>query len=285
MEMKAMNLVKSIFNGSFTVLADRSLRVVADIPLPGFILTSLVKAYVAWFDVDMSQVMVPPGGFGTFGEFFARKLRPEARPVCNDHGAVVSPCDAVILEKGRLENGGESVLTIKGMQYSVRELVADVSAEVRLAGGGYCVFYLHPRDYHRVHVPVDSIVREVRHIPGARYPVAPWASKLAGGALGKNERIAFDLELSGSGKKCVLLMVAAFGVDGIECGISTGAEKLPNGVQRTSCGESLVRGDEIGAFRLGSTVVLLWPKDVFEIDESLLTGNRVCAGQRIGRVL
>ena len=277
--------MKSIFEGPFAVLASRFLHVATEIPISGYLLESLVKAYVMWFRVDMSQVLVPPGGFGSFGEFFARKLRSDARPVCDDPGSVVSPCDGVMMDKGRIEDGAASNIVVKGTRYSVRDLIADDSVTSGLAGGGYCLLYLHPRDYHRVHVPVDSTLREVRYVPGARYPVAPWASTFAGGVLGKNERIAFDLELPGNDRKCVLLMVAAFGVGGIECRIHTGAEKLPNGVQRTSCVESLNRGDEIGTFRLGSTVVFLWPGNLVEIDKSLVVGARVQAGQRIGRII
>jgi len=249
-------------------------------------LTPIVRAYVAFFGVDMSQVDAPSGGYGSFGAFFARTLKPEARPVCGVPGAVVSPCDSVVVAKGRIEDGATSVLVIKNTEYVVQDLVADAAVAAGLSGGGFCLFYLHPRDYHRVHIPADSILKEARYIPGARYPMAPWASMFAEGAFGKNERIAFDLELSHGGRTCVLLMVAAFGVGGIECAHAPLQERgrRQRAAQRAILAVPVKRGNEIGAFRLGSTVALLWPRDAIELDESVGVGGRVLVGQSIGRV-
>ena len=142
------------------------------------------------------------------------------------------------------------------------------------------MFYLHPRDYHRVHAPTDGTLRAVRHMPGARYPMAPWASGFSNGAIGKNERMAFDIELPKNGHRYVVLMVAAFGVGGIE------SSHMPEdaGGHRTGLADVVSRGDEIGTFRIGSTVVLLWPKGAFEIDSRVMDDERVLVGQEIGRL-
>jgi phosphatidylserine decarboxylase len=258
-----------LFEGGIAVRAGRVLGTAAALRLPKAALAPVVKAYVAWFDVEMTDVLVPRGGFETFGEFFARKMKPGARPVCGDPGSVISPCDGVVIEAGRIDDGAASALTVKGTVYRLDELVADRGIAAGLAGGGYCLIYLHPRDYHRVHSPLDATLKEVRRVPGARYPVASWAEKLGVAVLGKNERVAFDLELPDDDRRLSLLMVAAFGVSDIECR-GTG---------------SLRRGDEVGAFRLGSTVGLFWPRGLVALDDTIEAGSRVLMGQRIGRAM
>lgn len=268
------------FEGSLAIGAGRGLARAAELRLPAPMLRTFIKAYTAWFAVDMSVVLTPADGFACFADFFARKLRPEARPVCHEAGAVVSPCDAVLLDRGAIDADATTTVTVKGTRYGLRDLVGDAGVAAGLAGGGYCMLYLHPRDYHRVHVPMDGTLKEVRHMPGARYPMAPWASGFGAGALGKNERVAFDIELSQGGRRCVLLMVAAFGVGGIE------SPYLPEGSggSRTDMAEAVRRGDDLGAFHIGSTVMLLWPAGSVDLDPGLVVGNRVLVGQAIGRL-
>lgn len=263
-----MTILERVFEGGLAVRAGRVLGAAAALRFPKAALASVVKAYIAWFGVEMTDVLVPRGGFGTFGEFFARKMKPGARSVCGDPGSVISPCDGVVIEAGRIDDGAASALAVKGTIYRLDELVADRGVAASLTGGGYCLIYLHPRDYHRVHAPVDATLKGVRRVPGARYPVAPWAENLCDGVLGRNERVAFDLELPNDKRRLLLLMVAAFGVSDIECR-STGA---------------LRRGDEVGAFRLGSTVGLFWPRGLVALDDSIEAGSRVLMGQRIGMV-
>lgn len=273
-----------VFEGPASRIACRVLGAVSEWHTPDLLLRRLVASYVAWFRVDMSQVLVPVRGFRSFADFFARELQPEARPACSDPDAVVCPCDGVLVERGRIGEGTADALKVKGTMYRLPELIGDAAIAAGLAGGGYCLLYLHPRDYHRVHAPLDARLCTVRHIPGARYPMAPWASGFAGDALGKNERVAFDLELSMEGRCCVLLMVAAFGVGNIECRQVPGAVGRGHAVRRTPCAVLLRRGDPLGAFRLGSTVVLLWPENTLELEALPEVGGRVLAGQRLGRV-
>jgi len=272
------------FEGTPARAGSALLGMLAKLRIPGALLRPLVTAYIRWFGVDMSQVAVPSGGFCSFGDFFARRLTADARPICCGENSVASPCDGMIVATGRIEKEGiHSALVLKNEAYSIAELVADAAVAEALAGGEYCVIYLHPRDYHHVHAPADATVVATRHIPGARYSVAAWAALPGVWAVGKNERVAFELDVYG-GRRCVLLMVAAFGVGGIVCEhlVSFGGHEPP---VRTRTGTvELRRGDDIGAFRLGSTVVLLWPPGLIELDRSVVVGRRVLAGQKIGQV-
>ncbi len=273
-----------LFESPLTIGAVRLLGRAAEFQVPEPILRLFIRAFTAWFGVDMSEVLVPSGGFGCFADFFARPLRLDARPICSDPDTVVSPCDAVVLDKGTIDDDAMTCLVaIKGSKYNIRDLIGDAAVAVGLSGGGYCVLYLHPRDYHRVHAPLDGTLGEVRHIPGARYPMAPWASRLTDGVFEKNERMAFDIELP-QDRKCVLLMVAAFGVGGIETPHMSGTTSPRADVCRVPANNRVIRGDELGAFRIGSTVVLLWPPGTIELDPGLGVDRSVVVGQPIGRL-
>lgn len=268
------------FESPVAVGVSQMLARASELRLPEPMLKLFIAAYTAGYGVDMRGVLTPPDGFQCFGDFFARRLRPEARPVCCDSGAVASPCDATVLEFGLIDDAAADLIVIKSIRYSIRDFIGDADIAASLAGGGYCVLYLHPRDYHRVHVPVNGTLRAIRHMPGSRYPVAPWASRLFTDAIGKNERMAFDIELSEDGHRCVLLMVAAFGVGGID------SSYLPQSTdgRRRDLNNVVSLGDELGTFRIGSTVVLLWPKGAVEIDSRLNVNERVLVGQHIGRL-
>jgi phosphatidylserine decarboxylase len=251
--------------------------------MPRRVSSPLVTAYAAWLGIDMSEVERPADGFRTFGEFFARRLKPNARPVSSQPQAVVSPCDGLLTSRGRIGQGGGKTLTVKNRWYSVTDLVGDEALGAELVGGQFCLFYLHPRDYHRVHVPMDAVITAIRHLPGARYPAAPWAARLAAGVPIDNERVVFDLELPRSHQRCGLVMIAAFGVGNIEC-LNQPRGPASRGRQPFVERRPVNRGEEIGAFRLGSTVGLLWPEHAISLDERLEVGTRVFAGQAIGRL-
>ncbi len=273
-----------LFEGTLSSCANRLLWAAAELRIPECMLTPSVNAYIKFLGVDMSQVLIPAGGFRSFGDFFARKLKPDARPCCRAPNSIASPCDGIVVGNGQIEHNVSAALVVKNRTYSVQDLIADPAVAYGLVGGGYCVIYLHPRDYHRIHIPMNAKLREVRHIAGTRYPMAPWAESFSNGAIGKNERVAFDLELNDDGPLCVLLMVAAFGVGNIESVHLPEAGRGQNTIRRVPCTARLQRGDEIGAFRLGSTVVLLWPPEVIQLDESCIPGARVLAGQQIGQM-
>ena len=183
----AKTIWSRFFESPLTVGAGQMLARASELRLPEPMLSLFINAYIAAYGVDMRSVVTPPDGFGCFGDFFARRLRPEARPVSRDFETVVSPCDAAVLEVGRIEDSATRLVVIKDTRYSIRDLIGDADVAAGLAGGGYCVLYLHPRDYHRVHVPMDGTLRAVRHMPGARYPMAPWTFGFSDGALGKSE--------------------------------------------------------------------------------------------------
>ena len=257
---------------------------VADIRVPSALLKPVIKAYSLAVGVETDEMVEPEGGFESFGDFFVRRLRPDVRPICGDRDALLCPSDGDVVDRGAVDGGNADSITVKGNEYSLNHLLGGAAPGVDFAGGGYLVIYLHPRDYHRVHAPVDGELTGVCHVPGKRFPVAPWSESRVRGIYGKNERMVYVLEPAGGGT-LVVVMVAAFGVGNIDTPYAP-VSRSGNGESATRCFEPRIeidRGDDLGAFRLGSTVVMIWTDGAVELDPELPDG-RVVMGSRIGRL-
>ncbi|MBN2340160.1 MAG: phosphatidylserine decarboxylase [Deltaproteobacteria bacterium] len=260
-----------------------ALGALADMKVPGFVLKPAIRAYSLGFQVNQNEASIPAEGFSCFGDFFARSLRDGARSICDERNAFVSPCDGKIVAVQSIDSKSADVFTVKGFNYSITQLLGPApmgaSYEERFGGGQGMVIYLHPRDYHRVHVPATVQLLEVRHIAGARFPVAPWSEERVSGIFQRNERMVFHLKL-GSGY-LTMVMVAAFGVGHIATPYAP-----PKGDHRTAVrvfdgSNSLHIGDEIGAFRLGSTVVMLWSKELLHLSPATGLG-KILLGEKLG---
>ncbi len=258
---------------------------VMDIKLPPSVLEPLIRTYSLMFGVTTEEILKPEGGFECFGDFFARRLRPETRPICADRQAVISPCDGEIVAFGTIDTHGTDYFEVKGDQYSLTQLLGTSELDQQLRGGGYMVTYLHPRDYHRTHLPVDGTVVRVRQVPGTRFPVTDAFGFHVPGLYQKNERTIFEIDLA-NGAKLAIVMVAAFGVGNIDTSFAPASwRKTPVCRERDfSPPLSVKRGDDLGAFRLGSTVIMVWSQDALRLDDSVGPG-RITMGCRIGETL
>jgi len=276
------NVLHRLFDSTLPIRVSRAIGYAADVPLPQKVLRPIIAAYSAVMGVDMHDVSQPQGGFASFGEFFARRLKSGARPLPTGDDALVSPCDGT-LETAFASNDAGAELRIKGNDYSVDELLGGHGESERFAGGGGLVVYLHPRDYHRVHSPCRGELVRVRHIPGTRYPVAHWSEKRVPLLYQRNERVVFFFELPNR-SALALTMVAAMGVGDIA------SPHAPTPAPRESTTRALeprlpfIAGDEVGAFRLGSTVVLLWSRGAMEMRSDLVLGGKLLQGQDLGRL-
>ena len=257
----------------------------AAIPLPQPVLQPLIKLYSFGFGVDTEEIQLPPDGFASFGDFFARKLRPEARPFPEEFDRFTSPCDGKLTAFGEIRTDEDPLFEVKGERYLLKSLLGSEEESRSFEGGGFAVIYLHPRDYHRVHAPATLHLAKTRHIPGARFSVASWCERWADGVYDKNERVVFHGRFPEGGALSVV-MVAAFGVGNIVTSFHPGFSSKGN-----VCWErafeppsTLARGEELGAFRLGSTVVMVWSKGAVTLDDELETGP-MQLGLPLGKVL
>lgn len=210
---------------------------------------TVVGLYSRAYDVDLAECN-RQGGWGSFDDFFTRTLRDDARPIDASHGLIVSPADGRLDAMGSIDE--RSTFFVKGRHYEVGELLGSEDEARRYAGGVGCVVYLSPRDYHRVHSPVDGTLREIRSLPGDYYPVNSIGLNHVGNLFAINRRVAIAIDTQSLGRVTVV-MVAAIVVGRITV-TAIDAHDVPHGTHRLD--ERVTRGDEIGIFHLGSTAVV-----------------------------
>lgn len=226
----------------------------ASVPVPRPLRAPIYRAYAAAVGADLGEIDTPLDAFPAFNDFFVRPLREGTRSWHDS--ALCSPCDARLDACGTITRG--RMLQAKGIDYAVDELVGDPRAAEVFEGGAYATLYLSPADYHRVHAPTDMHVHGVTLQPGELWPVnglsVPWVD----GLFRRNERVVFDGELS-TGHRIAIVMVGATVVGRIRVADSRVPE-MPSTAPRTVTLEppwSADRGDELGAFLLGSTVIVV----------------------------
>lgn len=224
-----------------------------EVRLPAPVSRALVAAYCRAYRVDLSDTLPRATPFASFDEFFTRPLAPGTRPICSEVSDVACPADGVLQSIGTVEPNCR--IRVKGRAYNVARLTGDEDDARECVGGQYAVVYLSPRDYHRVHAPVDADVVRVRAIAGEYYPVNALGERCAPDLLVTNRRVAIVQQSPELGR-IILVMVAALIVGRITLTIVQERD-VPVGTHSFDPPVRLARGEELGAFHLGSTVVLL----------------------------
>jgi phosphatidylserine decarboxylase len=248
-----------------------------------FVKNNLIRLYLGLFDIDLRDAREGnPYAYASWNAFFTRALNDDARPVDSDEHSIVSPVDGTISQIGYLEQG--SILQAKGHHYSVEALVGDAELGARFHNGAFITVYLSPRDYHRIHMPCDGKLERMLHVPGRLFSVAPHTVNNIEGIFARNERVN-SLFGTPQGPMC-LSLVGAINVGAIET-CWAGLVTPPAGKHLTDTaygGEEAIqlnKGQEMGRFNLGSTVILIFPQDTARWIGELKPGDRVLMGQRI----
>jgi phosphatidylserine decarboxylase len=196
----------------------------------------------------------PLDAYRSFNAVFTRGVKPECRPIPVGTPEILSPCDGTIEDVGRVEQG--RLMTVKGIEYSLASLVPDIENQP-YEGGRFAIFFLSPIDCHRVFSPQDGCLEEVVHVPGARLLVHPPFQRAEYPVYTLNERMIFSLVAEPG--SCVVVMVAGWGVGNIT--LPFAPQFAPRSRRVESCRWGLPhvvkRGDWIGTFALGSSVVLI----------------------------
>ena len=230
------------------------------------------RSYAALYDVDLDELRLPLVEHASLGAFFVRRLKDGARPFPDDANVLPAPADGRLQALDSVADG--ALLQAKGRAYRIDELLAGAGEDVALEGGTAWTIYLSPRNYHRVHCPVDATLSSVRWVPGDLRPVKPGTLARTERVFVTNERAVLRLETERG--PLFLVMVGALNVGRIRVvGVSPGLD-VPGG------GRSFARGDELARFELGSTVVLIAPPGTFEPCGPVV-GDALHMGQEIGR--
>jgi len=245
-----------------------------------FLITKFVRLYKV--DVDDVKLAVP-GDFASFNEFFVRELEDDARPVDAEANAIVSPVDGTVSSAGLIR--GDSIFQAKGIDYSLDDLLAtDLQDAKHYTDGAYATIYLAPYNYHRVHAPLDGRITAARYVPGDLFSVNKATAASVRGLFRRNERLLLHFE-STTGP-WVLIFVGALNVGSISTRWSGEIRARKQGVVEMidlEGGPDEVRkGDLLGWFNMGSTVIMLLPTDHCQWRDELQPDHVVRMGESIG---
>jgi len=209
-----------------------------------------------WFAPELDLSESRQQRFRSLRECFIRELVPGVRPIAGGASVVVSPCDAVVGACGRIDD--DVVLQAKGLSYRLAELLGDAALAARHRGGWFVTLRLKSTMYHRFHAPADCRLREVVHISGDTWNVNPIALRRVERLFCRNERAVLPLELERADGALTLVPVAAIGVASLRLhclGATLGLRW--DGPARLPCDARYAKGDELGWFEQGSTIVVL----------------------------
>ena len=219
----------------------------------------LIGGFAAHFGADVSEAEKPLLEYTSILDFFTRRLKPGLRPQAPAvPGGINSPVDGALLTAGRIESG--TLMQVKGLPYRLDELLARDALAARFEEGAYASLYLAPKDYHRIHVPVPGAALAVGRVEGELWPVNDASTRHTPRLYVRNRRVYWIAEGRGSceGLTVAVVMVAATHVGGV---VLAPKWMPPGGLARRDRRElpgiPCESGDDLGAFELGSTVVLL----------------------------
>jgi phosphatidylserine decarboxylase len=244
----------------------------------------LIDGFRRYYDVDMSEALQPdPAAYPHFNAFFTRALKADARPLDTTPGAVLSPVDGTISQRGTLQYG--RIFQAKGRGYALTTLLGGDSQRADpFIDGEFATLYLSPRDYHRVHMPLTGTLRETVYIPGDLYSVNATTTAGVENLFARNERLVaiFDTALGPMAMVLVGAMIVA-GIETVWRGQVAPLPRQPLLLDRfDATPPRLEQGAEMGRFKLGSTVILLFPKGSLQWLEGLSAGSLVRMGERLG---
>ena len=236
--------------------------------------------------INYDEALSPdPADYANFNAWFTRALKPGVRKFNPDPGAFLSPCDGRISETGSLHEN--RILQAKGKDYTVQDLLANDPVCSQLADGYFSTIYLSPQDYHRIHMPLSGRLQRMIHVPGRLFSVAPYTVRQVPGLFARNERVIaiFDTDEG----PLVMVLVGAMLVSSTET--VWAGEVTPTKNKEVTVTEysneniSLAKGDEMGRFNMGSTVILLMPSGTVEDQAGLSAGSAVKVGQKLATVI
>jgi phosphatidylserine decarboxylase len=241
-----------------------------------------IRIYTRLHAVNMDEAVISDKyAYESLNAFFTRALKADARPLDGNPEHWICPVDGTVSQAGSIENG--RIFQAKGQYYSLMELLGgdDIAAEP-FKNGKFATLYLSPRDYHRIHMPIDAELRQMTYIPGRLFSVAAYTVNTIPRLFARNERVVCLFETVDG--PMAMVLVGAINVSATETiwhGLVTGKRRELTRYPYASDEVVLRRGDEMGRFNLGSTVILL-TTEKFELDESINAGNPVRMGQTIG---
>ena len=269
----------------------------ADVPIPRGMRQRVLSAFARAVGADPGEAELPLEEYATLDAFFVRRLRPGARPWRADPSGAGSPVDGIVGQIGRIAEG--RLIQAKGIEYTVEDLLADDRLAASLDGGWFVTLYLAPRHYHRIHSPTRGGIGAARHVPGNLLPVNPPSVSAVPGLFARNERVV--CELDGTAGDVAVVAVGATNVGRIESVFDTAWNGPRGGVtnqgrkggsrgraidsRRYDPPIAVDAGDELMAFHLGSSVVVLLEAGRFDPDSRVAAGREIRVGDPLASAI
>lgn len=245
---------------------------------------ALIKGFIRLYQVDLDEAaQSDPAQYACFNDFFTRALKTGVRPLAANEASLLSPADGVVSQSGRLTAG--QLIQAKGKTYDLTRLLGGSPERAApFMNGHFATIYLSPKDYHRLHMPLAGTLKEMILVPGRLFSVNQTTSEQVPDLYGRNERViaVFDTEIG----PMALVLVGALFVASIETtwhgvvtppqGQSIKAWNYPN------TPPALARGEEMGRFNMGSTIIVLFGPEAIDWQESLMPGTAIRMGEVMG---
>ncbi|MDG0487748.1 archaetidylserine decarboxylase [Klebsiella variicola] len=251
--------------------------------------TRLINAFIARYGVDMRAARGETAeDYENFNAFFTRRLKVHLRPIATRPQDIASPADGTVGQFGTLES--DTLVQAKGHKYSLQDLLGgDTERALPFINGEYATIYLSPRDYHRVHMPLSGTLREMVYIPGKLFSVNSVTTGAVPRLFARNERVVcrFDTEQG----PLAIVLVGAMIVSSIHTVwhglVSPHADLIQTFTYQETDNTAirLNKGDELGHFMLGSTVIMLFGENQMQWDKALLSGQSINFGEAMATSL
>ncbi|MCU7905161.1 MAG: archaetidylserine decarboxylase [Candidatus Thiodiazotropha sp. (ex Epidulcina cf. delphinae)] len=250
---------------------------------------TLIRRVIDWYQVDMQEALESdPTKYRSFNDFFTRALHPEARPITQESHLLACPADGTLSQAGDIKDG--RLFQAKGHDYSLLELLGGDPEMSRLfKDGGFATIYLSPRDYHRVHMPYGGRLKKMVHVPGRLFSVNETTCQRVPRLFARNERVIclFDTDI---GPMAVILVGAIFvsSIETVWAGAVTPARQSVRtwryGQQPEPTTVALKKGEEMGRFNMGSTVILLFGRDAVDWIDDFSAGSTLKMGEAVATI-
>jgi phosphatidylserine decarboxylase len=245
----------------------------------------IIQRFITKYQVNMSEALIEdPSSYACFNDFFIRHLKPESRPLAQ--ADIVSPVDGCVSEIGTINEG--QLLQAKGRYYSVEELLAcDKNIADQYTQGRFATLYLSPKDYHRIHMPLDAELKSMTYIPGALFSVQPTTARVVPKLFARNERLVVFYDTKVGPMAMVLVGATIVGAIGTSWhgDLQRSKTKISFDYSKDSPLQMMSKGDEMGYFKLGSTVVLLFADGKqMQWNDSLKAGSAIQFGEAMGTI-
>ena len=260
MKQKVYQSLIELTNGKWTSLAIQRFA-------QSSLSRKIIPSYIRTYGIQMEEVSKSIETFPSLHEFFVREIDSKHRPIMDGDTIATSPVDAKVESVGNITSTG--TFSVKGKPYTIKDLLGSAEHASQYMDGTYIVFYLSPADYHRIHSPVDGHVKKQVTLGRKSYPVNQAGLTYGRAPISGNYRQITHLVCPNL-KNCAVVSVGAMFV---------------NSIQLTNTSREWKKGEEIGYFTFGSTVVLLFQKEAFQADSSITPGSRVRVGERIGSMV